>query len=120
MNILQRHKTIDRDALSLLYLIQFIAEQNLAFRGKCAELYESDNGNFLKCLEMIVKFDPIMSEHTRRCQAPGKKICPIILVTKIKLIIIDAAKKAKYYSIILDCTPDTIKNKSRFASDLLP
>ncbi|XP_076902530.1 uncharacterized protein LOC143557307 [Bidens hawaiensis] len=53
-----------------------------------AELQDICNGNFLGLVEMLEEFDPVIKEHVRR-------------------IINDEIKEAKYYSIILDCTPDS-------------
>ena len=40
-------------------------KQNVALHGKSNKLYDRNNGNFLKCIEMLEKFDPFISEHTR-------------------------------------------------------
>lgn len=100
----------------IIYTIQFLAEQNLAFRGPNNKLFQRNNGNFLKCIEMIAKFDPVMSAHINRSQR--ERNMPFYLGDKIqnetiKLIgdnirnkILNEVKKAKYFSIILDCTPD--------------
>lgn len=100
----------------IFYVIQFLGEQNLAFRGSSNKLFEKNNGNFLKCIEMISKFDPIMSEHTKRSQIKdhknylGDKIQNEVINLigeNIKSKILEVTKKAKYYSILLDCTPDS-------------
>ena len=39
--------------------IQYLAGQNLAFRGGNEKLFEKSNGNFLKLIESIAKFDNI-------------------------------------------------------------
>lgn len=102
----------------IFYVIQFLGEQNLAFRGSSNKLFEKNNGNFLKCIEMISKFDPLMSEHTKRSQAKdfnfvnylGDKIQNEVINLmgeNIKFKILELAKKAKYFSILLDCTPDS-------------
>jgi hypothetical protein len=84
--------------------------------GECIKLYSSNNGNFLKFIEFLSKFDPVMKEHIRRissqeihCHYLGKDIQNEViqlLANKIRFRIVTALKNAKYYSIILDCTPD--------------
>ena len=83
---------------------------------------DSNNGNFLKIVELLSEFDPIMEEHVRRVLKKeetkthylGKNIQNEIidlLHQSVKSHIIDKIKKAKYYSITLDCTPDFSKVK---------
>ncbi|KAL4112791.1 hypothetical protein QTP88_016520 [Uroleucon formosanum] len=100
----------------IIELIKTLSSQNLAFRGKSDKLNTSNNGNFLKFIEFLIKFDPVIKEHIRRissqkihCHYLGKDIQNEIiqlLANKIRSRIITALKNAKYYSIILDCTPD--------------
>lgn len=116
-NLLKRETKHWRDVIErIIYSIQFLAEQNLAFRGSSNKLFERNNGNFLKCIEMISRFDPIMSAHINRAQTQknmphylGDKIqneTISLLGDNIKQIILSKVKQAKYFSILLDCTPD--------------
>ena len=99
----------------LFTIVQYFAENNLAFRGSVDRLYQSPNGNFLGIVELIAKFDPVMKEHTRRIQSEvihyrylGKTIqneLINIMGSKARETIITLIKKAKYFAIILDCTP---------------
>jgi hypothetical protein len=50
----------------LISAIQFLASQNISFRGNTETLYARDNGNFLKLLEFIGKFDIVIGDHVRR------------------------------------------------------
>nr|XP_047135365.1 uncharacterized protein LOC100212059 [Hydra vulgaris] len=101
----------------LIALVRVLATQNLAFRGTNEKLYNNTNGNFLKLVEYLALFDPTMNEHVRKIKNQeiktahylGKEIQSEliqILANAIKDNILTRVKDAKYYSIILDCTPD--------------
>ncbi|KAB2610837.1 zinc finger MYM-type protein 5-like [Pyrus ussuriensis x Pyrus communis] len=67
----------------IIDVVKRLAKVTLAFCGDNEKLYEKNNGNFLNMIEMIAEFNPTMQEH----------IWPRI-------------REAKYFSVILDCTPD--------------
>lgn len=101
----------------IIFVIQFLAGQNLAFRGNSQKLFEKGNGNFMKLIETIAKFDSVMADHIGRIQKDGKKMPHYLgdkiqneIITlvgeKVKKNIIESLKMCKYFSIILDCTPD--------------
>lgn len=100
----------------LLCIVQFLASQGLAFRGKSDVLFEDNNGNFLKLVEYIAKFDVVLAEHLRRKSSGETRTLYlsktiqnefISLISKeIKEKILSSLKEAVYFSIILDCTPD--------------
>ncbi|CAI6358832.1 unnamed protein product [Macrosiphum euphorbiae] len=100
----------------LMAIVEFLGKQCLPFRGTNDILYENNNGNFLGLVQLLAKFDSVLSEHVRRIQNKeihnhylGKGIQNEIihlLSRAIKNKILEKLKNAKYYSIIVDCTPD--------------
>ncbi|XP_050878760.1 uncharacterized protein LOC127082569 [Lathyrus oleraceus] len=128
---LQKFQTIDKTTQRLIEkekdhwknvlkrvisIVKFLAKHNLAFRGSKEKLYEDSNGNFLGLIEMLTEFDPISQEHVRRVTTQKVHIHYLghniqnelisLLGSAIKIEIIRKIKQAKYFSVILDCTPD--------------
>lgn len=128
---LKTGKTIDQTEMALLHaeqnrwrevltrlitIIQSLAERNLALRGSVDTLNNPNNGNFLKEVELLAKFDPVLKEHVRRITAGekhttylGKSIQNELIASisgKILSTMVTEIKQSKYFAIILDCTPD--------------
>lgn len=100
----------------IIQVIKFLAAHNIAFRGSSSKLYQSNNGIFLGLIEMIATFDPTMQEHIRRIKSSeihdhylGARIqneLIQLMSEKVREKIVSDIKATKYFSIILDCTPD--------------
>lgn len=133
--LLNRNKTIDKVQQStfmmekrrwrsiierMIAIVQYLAGKCLAFRGSNSNLCEKNNGKFIKAVEMIAKFDPIMSDHINSIKMSKDKNIRMphylgksfqneiisLLADSIRKEIIRTVTRSKYFSIILDCTPD--------------
>uniref|UniRef100_A0A672ZBF4 TTF-type domain-containing protein n=1 Tax=Sphaeramia orbicularis TaxID=375764 RepID=A0A672ZBF4_9TELE len=101
----------------VIAIICHLAERNQALRGRTSVLFDHRNGNFLSQVELMAKFDPVMNEHLRRIQQKETKVHYLssqiqneiieLVGGKIVAEIVQRVQKAKYFSIIMDCSPDT-------------
>lgn len=101
----------------MVAVIKKLGSRGLPFRGS-EEIFGSNfNGNFMMCLELIAEFDPFLATHIAQRGNPGKgntsylssTICnEFITLMKDHLLktICDEIRTAKYFSIIVDSTPD--------------
>ena len=105
----------------LMNIILYLAENNMALRGSSDKLYTPNNGKYLGLIQLIAKFDPILQEHINRILRKeiadhycGKNIAnEFISLMGIEVVnqIVLQIQKAKYFSIIADCTPDISHTK---------
>ncbi|KAL6470600.1 hypothetical protein MHYP_G00217190 [Metynnis hypsauchen] len=93
-----------------------LATRNLPFRGSSQSLYAQDNGNFLKEVELLAQFDSVIEGHVARIKDEASRTHHLGQQTQNEIIeiissqtvqnIVAKIQEAKYYAIILDCTPD--------------
>ncbi|XP_063760509.1 zinc finger MYM-type protein 1-like [Eleginops maclovinus] len=105
----------------LLAIVCHLAQYNLAFRGHREKLFEHGNGNFLGQVQLMAKFDPVMKEHLWKMKAKqiadtylskriqNELICLVAQCTTDALV--ERVRRAKYYAVIMDCTPDVSHNE---------
>ncbi|XP_062286941.1 zinc finger MYM-type protein 1-like [Scomber scombrus] len=100
----------------VISIICHLAESNQALRGPSNVLYDHHNGNFLSLVELMAQYDPVLSEHIRRIQNKETKVHYLSGIIQNEIItlvgdktleeIVRRVTKAKYFSVIMDCTPD--------------
>ena len=82
---------------------------------------DTNNGNFVALIELLSRYDPILQDHVsevREAQKDGKRLQTRYLsyssqnefiqlcAEKVKDCILNERDQAKYYSIMVDATPD--------------
>lgn len=106
--------------IRVISVIKFLTSRGLSFRGDNEIFGVPNNGNFLGILELISEFDPFLKSHIERHGNKGKghpsylskTICNeiiILLQNNVLNYILTEIKEAKYFSIIIDSTPDLAK-----------
>lgn len=97
--------------------VKALSSRGLPFRGSNQILGSNENGNFLMILETISKFDPFLMEHLKKHGNQGKgnpsylsaNICNEVIRLMGETVlqrIIKEIKENKYFSVIIDSTPD--------------
>ncbi|XP_065664386.1 zinc finger MYM-type protein 1-like [Hydra vulgaris] len=98
----------------ILDITLFLSARNLAFRGSDTAIGSKSNGNFLGVFELLSKYDTVLNKLMQRIQETKEHYLSNdtqnelirLLAREIESKNLSKVKKAKYYSIILDCTPD--------------
>jgi hypothetical protein len=107
-----------RNVLSRVVIaVKALTSRGLPLRGHNEKWGSVHNGNFMMLLEFLSEFDPFLKEHIRQYGNRGSGTTSYlsktifeeiieIMVIEVQRKIIDELKTAKYYSIIIDSTPD--------------
>ncbi|XP_065671624.1 uncharacterized protein LOC136089510 [Hydra vulgaris] len=101
----------------IVEVIKFLGAKGLSFRGDNEQFNKINNGNFLGTLELLAKFDPFIAQHVEKYGNRGKgtpsylsstiyEELLLLMKNDIIKIILKELKVAKYYSLIVDSTPD--------------
>ena len=117
MQLFLNERSFWRNVLErLIDIVIFLSERNLAFRGSNEILGSPQNGNFLGLFELLAKRDSVLSElknrvirHTTKQHYLSSTIqneLIHVVAREVEKNLLKQLKKAKYFSMILDCTPD--------------
>lgn len=98
-------------------VIKSLSSRGLPFRGQNEVIGSVHNGNFLMAIELVAQFDPFLAQHIARYGNPGSGHTSYLsstiyedimqlMANKIIHTIVDQIKKCKYFSLIIDSTPD--------------
>ena len=100
----------------LLDITLFLAKQNLTFRGHCEDASSLNKGNFLKTVELLPKYDPVLKEHFMKYTESAKRgfISYLsqsiqngfisVLANHVKQKLIAEIKDARYFGLMFDST----------------
>lgn len=97
--------------------VKLLAKLGLGFRGQEECLSSTKSGNYLSCLQYLSEFDDFLKNHLKRYSDCGQgntsylshQTCDefiAIMAEALKVKLVNEVKKAVYYSIIIDSTPD--------------
>ena len=102
---------------SVVKVIQFPCKQNLFLCGHREDSNSKNQGNFFETLKLLAKYNAVIKEHLSVIQLSSKAMTTYLLPTiqneliellgkKVKHLILEEIKAAKYFSILLDSTPN--------------
>lgn len=114
---IEKEKEKWRNILRIIIdVILFCSKNNLALRGTTEKIGDLNSGIFLQLIELISHYSPILAQHVQEVKqsnfstsyfSPSIQNEIIVLLGQtIRNKIITSIKKAKYYGIMFDCTPD--------------
>ena len=108
----------------IIDVVVFLGERGLPFRGSLQRIGDIHNGNFLGLIELLSHYDPLIQEHVTKIQGSQEKCDRLqahylsaasenefigLCAECIHSCVLDELDDAKYYSIMVDATPDGCK-----------
>ena len=101
----------------VVVVVKTLAMRGLAFRGNSDKIGCLHNGNFLMSMELIAQFEPFLAWHISKYTNKGKGSTSYLsfytyeqfitlMSDKVLENILKEIQTAKYFSIIVDSTPD--------------
>ena len=117
-DLMDKEKNKWREILrSVVEVIKFLCKHNLPLRGHREDSNSRNQGNFLETLKLLAKYNAIIKEHLSVIQLSSKGMTMYLSPTiqnelikllgkKVKHLILEEIKAAKYFSILLDSIPD--------------
>ena len=117
-DLMDKEKNKWREILhSVVEVIKFLCKLNLPLRGHHEDFDSRNQGNFLETLKLLAKYNAVIKEHLSVFQLSSKGMTTYLSPTiqnelielpgkKAKHLILEEIKAAKYFSILLDSTPD--------------
>ena len=117
-NLTNTEKSRWREILqNVVAVIKFLSKRNLLFRGHREDSNSRNQGNFLEPLKLLANYSTVINEHIFDTQLSKKGMTTYLSPTiqneliellgkKVKDLILEEIKTAKYFSILLDSTPD--------------
>ena len=117
-DLMNKEKNKWREILhSVVEVIKFLCKQNLSLRGHRQASNLRNQGNFLETLKLLAEYDAVIKEHLSVIQLSSKDMTTYLSPTiqneliellrkKVKHLILEEVKAAKYFSILFDSTPD--------------
>ncbi|XP_013793792.1 52 kDa repressor of the inhibitor of the protein kinase-like [Limulus polyphemus] len=106
----------------IIDVVIFLSQRGLAFRSSSQRIDDIHNGHFLGIIELLANYDPILAEHVAKVRASQEKgerlqVHYISGSSQVEFIsnctyyvrshILDEIRAAKYYSVMVDATPDS-------------
>lgn len=114
--ITENNLTHGRQVLEvILDAILFLAENNLAFQGHSRKIEDKDCGNFLGLIKLLSKYSAPLATHLARLKKGSTSyLSPqiqnefvVLCAQSTKNKILEDIKSRKYFSIMVDSTPDS-------------